>query len=158
MTLAMIASPDLSGVNSLIFLLVLIPIAVTVWGGISLYKLNKLGFDLSNMSLAMQIVWITGPVIGYHFYTGVEAWLGWYKPGENVTIMGLEFFGTSSLRISGDPQEVAFGIGINVVPVILMVLLSRWRKQRAIALEVIDHMLAANNQSESGQAPENSLT
>jgi hypothetical protein len=150
----MIARPDVSGYNGIVMLFVLVPVALTAWGGINLYQLKKSGFDLTFASLGLQTLWLTGPRTAYKFFLGLQLWVGWEKIDQFVTPIGVNFIGESSLRISWEPQDIPFGIGINFVAIALLVLLSRWKKQREIALEIQKDMIALSASTEVNQPPD----
>lgn len=87
------------------------------------------------VALAVQVPWISSSLIAYRFATGFELVLNANGPakGEDFALhLGCHFFlGSSwSVSFSGENQ---FGLGINVVALIMLVLLRRSSRMPLLA-------------------------
>lgn len=79
-------------------------------------------------ALALQVPWVSSPVVLYHFSTGLKFVLKGTYP-QDAFNLGFEAFLGSTFRFDV-AQAHPWGIGVNLVPIILIVIMVKSARSR----------------------------
>jgi hypothetical protein len=121
---------DLRGLSGLLRLLCYALFGLAFYAGVRLWRGSPEGVRLSRLLQMLQIPIISTSVFVYNFYTGLQigAVLEW--PNAHVIFDFGSNFNVTINYAGGDPER-RFTIGINLLAVILLRLLDKWRVSNA---------------------------